>query len=174
MEHIAFGFDHLLFLAALLVACHRGREILALVTSFTLAHSITLAVAALDFWTPPSDLVEAAIAASIVYVGIENLARRNVGRGRILLTFTFGLIHGFGFAGVLRGIGLGSDGQGLVAPLFAFNVGIEAGQLAIIAVVMPLLLWVQRFEKAGRLVRLSLSSAVAIMGLIWFFQRAML
>ncbi len=172
IEHIAFGFDHLLFLGGLLVACRRPRDIFAIVTSFTLAHSVTLSVAALDLWAPPSSIVEPAIAASIVYVGVENILRSEIGKGRVLLTFAFGLIHGFGFASVLRDVGLGQDGRSIVAPLLAFNVGIEAGQLSIVALVFPGLLWLQHASAhARRWLKPILSVIIALIGLYWFLQR---
>ncbi len=172
VEHIAFGFDHLLFLGGLLVACRRPSDIFAIVTSFTLAHSITLSVAALDLWAPPSVIVEPAIAASIVFVGVENMLRSNIGKGRAWLTFAFGLIHGFGFASVLREIGLGQNGSSIVGPLFAFNVGIEAGQLSIVTLVFPGLLWLQHASsRARRWLKPSLSSIIALIGLYWFLQR---
>lgn len=172
LEHIAFGFDHLLFLGGLLVACRRPGDIFAIVTSFTLAHSITLSVAALDLWVPPGRLVEPAIAASIVFVGVENMMRKEIGRERALLTFAFGLIHGFGFAGVLRELGLGQDGQSIVGPLFAFNVGIEAGQLAIVAIVLPALLWFQHASaRVRKWMRPGLSLVIALIGVFWLLQR---
>lgn len=172
VEHIAFGFDHLLFLAGLLVACRRPFDIFGIVTSFTLAHSITLSVAALGLWMPPPSIVEPAIAASIVYVGVENIIRKDIGTGRAWLTFAFGLIHGFGFAGVLRELGLGQDGKGIVGPLFAFNVGIEAGQLAIVAIVLPALLGLQHASSRARhFLTPALSAVIALLGLFWLLQR---
>lgn len=174
VEHIAFGFDHLLFLAGLLVACRKPTDIFAIVTSFTLAHSITLSVAALDWWVPPSGIVEPAIAASIVFVGIENLVRKKIGKERALLTFAFGLIHGFGFASVLRELGLGQGGQSIVGPLFAFNVGIEAGQLAIVAIVFPVLLWLQHAsDRVRKWMQPALSIIISLIGLFWLLQRTL-
>jgi hypothetical protein len=99
------------------------------ITCFTLAHSVTLGLAALDFVTLSPRLVEPLIAASIVFVGVENLLRRDDPRGRWALTLAFGLIHGFGFAGVLKDAGLGSSGAALLVPLFSFNLGVELGQV---------------------------------------------
>ncbi|MBL9202016.1 MAG: HupE/UreJ family protein, partial [Opitutaceae bacterium] len=138
--HLWTGYDHILFLLALLVVCTRFRDCLVIITSFTVAHSLTLALAALEVLSLPARLVEPVIAASIVYVGVENLLRRGAEpRGRWALTFAFGLVHGFGFAGVLRELGLGAGGQGIALPLLTFNLGVEAGQIAIAAVVLPLL-----------------------------------
>ncbi len=174
VEHIAFGFDHLLFLAGLLIACRKPKDILTIVTSFTLAHCITLSVAALGWWVPPAGIVEPAIAASIVFVGIENLVREYIGKERALLTFAFGLIHGFGFAAVLRELGLGQDGQSIVGPLFAFNVGIEAGQLTIVAIVLPALLCLKHASVRLRTwMQPALSVIIALIGLFWFLQRTL-
>ncbi|MFM9092768.1 MAG: HupE/UreJ family protein, partial [Verrucomicrobiota bacterium] len=110
VQHIWTGYDHLLFLFALLVVCRTFRSIVAIITCFTLAHSLTLAAATLDWVRLPASLVEPIIAATIVYVGAENLWRRGEEpAGRWLLTFGFGLIHGFGFASILRDLGVGAD-----------------------------------------------------------------
>ena len=102
VEHILTGIDHLLFLLGLLVACRRFRTVAAIVTCFTVAHSVTLALAALDVVTLSSRVVEPLIAATIVFVGVENLIRGDEPKGRWLLTFAFGLLHGLGFAGALK------------------------------------------------------------------------
>lgn len=142
VEHIFTGYDHIAFLFGLLAVAgihglrRGGRQILGVVTAFTLAHSITLIASALDLFTLPPRLVEPAIALSIGYVGVENLLRPSP-RHRFLLTFCFGLVHGFGFASVLREIGLPS--KGLLLSLLSFNAGVELGQLAVVAAVLPLL-----------------------------------
>jgi len=172
VEHIWLGYDHLLFLFALLLVCRSFRSIVGIVSCFTLAHSLTLALATFELVRLPSRLVEAAIAASIVYVGVENLMRRGEEpRGRWALTFTFGLVHGFGFASVLRDLGVGRDGQGILMPLFSFNLGVEVGQVAIAAVVLPLL-W--RLRKSDAFVRRgvpALSATIALAGTFWLLQR---
>ena len=116
-------------------------------------------------------VVEPLIAASIVFVGVENLLRRDEPRWRWALTLAFGLIHGFGFAGVLREAGLGSAGSALLVPLFSFNLGVELGQIGVAAVVLPLL-WKLRglpaFEKYGRV---SVSVLVALAGAYWLVTR---
>jgi hypothetical protein len=153
VEHILTGYDHLLFLAALLLACRSFGEAAKVITCFTAAHSITLALAALDVVRLAPRIVEPMIAASIVYVAAENLwqsrdDRSGAGEGpgrhrvarRMLVTFGFGLVHGLGFASALREAGLGSTSRGLVAPLVQFNLGVEAGQLAVAAFLFPLIL----------------------------------
>lgn len=175
VEHIWLGYDHLLFLFALLLVCRSFRSIVGIVSCFTLAHSLTLALATFELLRLPSRLVEAAIAASIVYVGVENLLRRGAEpRGRWALTFAFGLVHGFGFASVLRDLGVGRSGQGIAMPLFSFNLGVELGQVVVAAVVLPLL-WQMRkndvFVRRGVPV---LSAIIALAGAYWLLQRTVL
>jgi len=174
VEHIWTGYDHLLFLFALLVVCRSFRSIVGIITCFTVAHSLTLALATLDVVNLPSRLVEAVIAASIVYVGVENLLRRGEEpKGRWALTFAFGLIHGFGFASVLKELGVGSGvgGQGLVMPLFTFNLGVELGQIAIAAVVLPVVWRLRKNENFLRRGVPALSAIVALAGLYWLMER---
>lgn len=172
VEHIWTGYDHLLFLFALLVVCRSFRSIVLIISCFTLAHSLTLALTTLNWINLSGRWVEPAIAASIVFVGVENLLRS--GReppGRWALTFAFGLVHGLGFASVLRDLGVGVGGQGIAMPLFAFNVGVELGQIAIASVVLPL---VWRLRKNETFVRRGiplLSAIVAAAGLYWLLER---
>lgn len=172
VEHIWTGYDHLLFLFAMLVVCRSFRSIVGIVSCFTLAHSLTLALATLNVVNLPSRWVEAAIAASIVYVGAENLLRRGAEpRGRWALTFVFGLVHGFGFASVLRDLGVGAGAQGIALPLFTFNLGVEIGQIVIAAVVLPV---VWQLRKSDAFVRRGvpvLSALVTLAGLFWLLQR---
>jgi hydrogenase/urease accessory protein HupE len=172
VEHIWLGYDHLLFLFALLLVCRSFRSIVTIITCFTVAHSLTLALATLDLVSLPSRLVEAAIAASIVFVGAENLIRRgDEPRGRWALTFAFGLIHGFGFASVLRDLGVGGRGQGIGLPLFTFNLGVEVGQIVIASIVLPIVWQLRKrtwFVRRGVPV---LSALVALAGLYWLLER---
>jgi hypothetical protein len=145
-------------------------------TAFTVAHTITLSLAVLDVFSLPSRWVEALIAASIVYVAAENFFVRSIDR-RWMLTFVFGLVHGFGFAGALQAFGLPSRA---VAPaLAAFNVGVEIGQIAILAIAVPAMLWLEgpAARRAGgthprkkRLVYAA-SSVLLILGLYWLARR---
>src|SRR5262245_53932588 len=137
VEHIMLGFDHLAFLFALLIIGSTLKEAAKIITSFTVAHSITLAMATFNVVNLPSGIVEPLIAVSIIYVGVENLFRREV-KKRWLLTFAFGLIHGFGFASVLREMGIGVSGSAAI-PLLSFNLGVEVGQIAIAALILPLI-----------------------------------
>jgi hydrogenase/urease accessory protein HupE len=170
IEHILTGYDHLLFLVAVVLVGGSLRAILAAVTAFTLAHSVTLALAALGVWAPRPALVEPAIALSIAYVGIENCLVRDIGR-RWRLTFAFGLIHGFGFAGALREIAVSA--AELPVALASFNVGVEAGQLAVLSVVLPCTAWLagRRWFAAGGLQATSVG--ISAIGLGWFVVRVM-
>lgn len=171
VEHILEGYDHLLFLLGLLVACRRFGTMALVITCFTLGHSLTLALAALDLVTLSPRLVEPLIAASILFVGVENLLRRDEPRWRWALTLAFGLIHGFGFAGVLKEAGLGSTGAGLLVPLFSFNLGVELGQVAVAAVVLPLLWRLRRWPAYERRGQFFVSMFVVLAGAYWLLQR---
>jgi hydrogenase/urease accessory protein HupE len=167
VEHIFLGYDHICFLIALIVVS-KFREIVKIVTSFTIAHSITLILATLDVVRLPTRLVETCIAATIVYVAIENLWVKDT-RHRWWLTFCFGLIHGFGFANVLREGGLPTEG--LIRCLLSFNVGVEVGQLLIALALLPLAVALSRW-KHGRIVVVVVSVALALFGLAWLIDRA--
>ncbi len=171
VEHILTGYDHLLFLFALLVVCRDLRSILTVITCFTIAHSITLALSTLDVIRLPARFVEPLIAASIAYVGIENLIRGDAPRWRWLITFSFGLVHGLGFAGALKEFGIGSGQFGIVLPLVGFNLGVEVGQLSVAAVALPIL-W--QLRKNPGFVRQWIpvcSLAVTLAGSYWMIER---
>ena len=190
--HIWIGFDHILFLVSLLlpaVGVWAARDevgqlprwqpvsrfsaafwdVLRIVTAFTVAHSITLSLAVLGLVTLPSRLVEAAIAASVVAAALNNIWPLFHGR-RWWVAFGFGLIHGFGFATVLADLGLPRDALALA--LVGFNVGVELGQLAIVAAFLPLAFWLRRsaFYRRGVLVGGSL--LIAALAAVWFVERA--
>ena len=166
--HIFTGYDHVLFLLGLLLVGGTLAEVLKIVTSFTAAHSLTLSLAALGLVRLPARVVEAGIAASIAYVALENLVRRGIGR-RWLVSLGFGLVHGFGFAAVLAEMHL--PRAALASSLFAFNAGVELGQIAIVLVVLPLLGMLRR-SAAHRVVVTSASALILAMGLFWLVQRA--
>jgi hypothetical protein len=167
VEHIWTGYDHLLFLLAVLLAGGGLWRLAGIVTSFTIAHSVTLGAAATGFVTLPVAPVEAAIALSIVYVAVENLLELGRDR-RALVTFAFGLIHGFGFASMLADAGL--PASGVLVPLLAFNLGVEAGQLAVVVVVVPILAVVLRGPHA-KTIRNVLSVLIALAGAAWAIER---
>ena len=174
VKHIGTGYDHLLFLFALLVVTRSFRSALVVITAFTLAHSLTLAVATLNLVALPRNLTEPLIAATILYVGVENVARRGDPPKRWLLTFVFGLIHGFGFASVLREMGVGARAGGVAMPLFSFNLGVELGQVVVAAIVLPLVWKLRTKECFLRRGVPACSVAVALAGGYWFVQRVWL
>jgi hydrogenase/urease accessory protein HupE len=171
IEHILTGYDHLLFLFALLVVCRNLRSIATVITCFTIAHSITLALAALDIVKLSPRIVEPMIAASIAYVGIENLIRGDAPKWRWLITFSFGLVHGLGFADALKELGIGSGQFGIVFPLVGFNLGVEIGQLSVAAIVLPVLWQLRRHAIFVRRWVPACSAFVALAGSYWMVER---
>jgi hydrogenase/urease accessory protein HupE len=171
IHHILIGPDHLLFLVGLLLLGGTVRRLALVVTSFTLAHSVTLSLAALRLVSPPARLVEPLIALSIICVGVDNLMVRRGGRDlRVWFAFGFGLVHGFGFASVLREMELPPRALGW--SLFSFNVGVEIGQLLVVAAVASALAALsRRSEIAGRRLAVAGSLVVVIAGTFWFVQR---
>ena len=166
--HILTGYDHLCFLLALLVVS-RLRPLIAIVTSFTIAHSITLLLAAFEIVTLPTRLIECSIALTIIYVALENIWRKEYAH-RWLLTFFFGLIHGFGFANAINPQEL--PPQAKAKCLFVLNLGIEAGQLAVVLVLLPLSLALAKWKHGPR-AKIAISITVALLGLAWFLDRAL-
>jgi hydrogenase/urease accessory protein HupE len=171
VKHILTGYDHLLFLFGLLVVARGFVSSLGIITSFTIAHSITLAAATFNVAQIPSRIVEPLIAASIVFVGVENFLRSEVPKGRQVVTFGFGLIHGFGFASVLREMGIGAGTGGVALPLFSFNLGVELGQIMVAAAALPII-WKLRANPffIARWVPVC-STVVALLGSFWFVER---
>ncbi|HEY0137591.1 MAG TPA: HupE/UreJ family protein [Nannocystis sp.] len=171
VEHILIGIDHLVFLLGLVVIGGRLRSLIAVITAFTIGHSLSLALATLGIWTPDPGFVEPAIALSIAYVGIENFLKADAG-GRWRITLPFGFVHGFGFAGVLAEIGVPDDA--IVSALLLFNLGVEAGQLLVLALVLPLLALLGK-SPAYQRVRGPrwISAAIVIAGLYWFVERVL-
>ena len=141
MHHIFVGYDHIAFLLALLLAARRLRDMLKVVTAFTVAHSLTLLLAALDVIRLPSAVTESLIAASIVYVAAENYFIKQ-GRYRWMLAFAFGLVHGLGFSSVLRA--RLQDMGSILVPVVSFNLGVEVGQIAILLIALPALTWMRK------------------------------
>ena len=168
VEHILTGYDHLLFLLALLLRGGRLISLLKIITAFTVAHSLTLALAVLGVVTIPDRIVEPAIAASIVWVALENLLRRDAPSQRWLVSFLFGLVHGFGFASAIEPLAL-PPGR-LALALLGFNLGVEAGQALVVALLLPLLLWMRGRSWEPRVVRAA-SVGVAAVGLAWLVGR---
>jgi hydrogenase/urease accessory protein HupE len=170
IHHILIGPDHLLFLVGLLLLGGTIRQLAVVVTAFTVAHSITLSLAALNIVTPPARIIEPAIALSIVYVGADNLLVRNGRDVRAWIAFAFGFIHGFGFANVLREMELPSRALGWT--LFSFNLGVEIGQLLVVVVVASALSALRsQSEALGRRLAFAGSLVVMAAGAFWFVQR---
>jgi hydrogenase/urease accessory protein HupE len=177
IEHILFGYDHLLFVLALILIVRRGRVLLITVTAFTIAHSITLSLATLGVVHVPGPPVEATIALSILLLACE-IIRSDRGQASLtaqwpwLVAFSFGLLHGFGFASALTDIGLPQGDIPLA--LFAFNLGVETGQLIFIAAVLGAL-WCARWIKfppfVERYARPVTTYAIGIMAGYWFIER---
>jgi hypothetical protein len=170
VRHILIGPDHILFLVGLLLLGGSWMALARIVTAFTLGHSLTLSLAALALLTPPASIVEPAIALSIIFVGADNLTRGKGRDVRAWVALAFGLVHGFGFANVLREFGLPREALGW--SLFSFNVGVEVGQLVIVLVVAGALTAIRRrsFVAAGR-VELTGSVVVVAAGTYWFVER---
>jgi hypothetical protein len=171
IEHILSGYDHLLFLLGLLLRGGGWVSLAKIITAFTLAHSVTLALAVLNLVVLPDRLVEAVIALSIAFVAAENLFLSPVVSRRWLVSFCFGLVHGFGFSAALRELGL--PAHGLLLSLFGFNAGVEAGQALVVAVVLPLIVVLRRSRWEERMVWSS-SLAILLVGLVLFVERAFL
>jgi hypothetical protein len=174
-RHILSGTDHLLFLFCLVIPFRRFGQLLVVVTAFTVAHSITLIASAYNMgpdagWFPP--LVETLIATSIVYMALENIVAPGLGR-RWMIAFGFGLVHGFGFSFALRDT-MQLAGSHLLTSLLSFNVGVELGQVAVLAVLLPALALLFRFVVAERIGTIILSAIVAHTGWHWMIDRAQL
>jgi hydrogenase/urease accessory protein HupE len=170
IHHILIGPDHLLFLVGLLLLGGSMRRLALVVTSFTVAHSVTLTLAALNIITPPARIIEPAIALSIVYVGADNLLAQGGRDVRAWIAFAFGFIHGFGFANVLREMELPARALGW--SLFSFNFGVEIGQLLVVVTVASAFAALRsRSEWAGRQLVYAGSIVVIAAGAFWFVQR---
>jgi hydrogenase/urease accessory protein HupE len=168
VRHILTGYDHLLFILTLMLAVGSWRRLAVIVTSFTAAHSITLVVATLGLFTLPARVVEPLIALSVLLVAADALLRPRA-NARAAVTFAFGLLHGFGLSNVLRDLGL--SGRALVPALLGFNVGVELGQLAVVACVFPLILLLRRRRDTYAPARMILCGSVAVAALCWIVVR---
>lgn len=183
--HIFTGYDHLLFLVALLLPAvlrregrvfrpvagvrEAARDVVQIVTAFTVAHSLTLALGAFALVSPPSRVVESAIAASVVFAALDNLF--GLVRGsRWVVPFTLGLVHGFGFSATLTDLGL--QGKRLVLALLGFNVGVELGQLMFVLTLLPIAYALRHKRAYTRFALVGGSVAIALVASLWFVQRA--
>jgi hydrogenase/urease accessory protein HupE len=166
---LPLGADHILFVVGLFLLSRRLRPLVIQVTSFTAAHTITLALGFLGIVHIPPAVVEPLIAASIVYVAIENIMTDRLHRWRTVVVFCFGLLHGLGFAGVLSEVGVSKTY--LVAALLAFNVGVELGQLAVIALCFLCVGWFRLQLWYRRVIAIPASLVIGIVGAYWFVER---
>lgn len=172
-EHIIpLGLDHILFVLGLFFFATQIGPLLWQVTSFTVAHTITLALASTGIVNIPGSIVEPLIAASIVYVGVENILGRGNVKGRALFVFGLGLLHGLGFASVLGDFGI-AEGR-FAAALIGFNIGVEVGQLAVIAIAFALVGWFFRKEWYRRVIAIPVSVVIAAIGAYWVVERTLL
>ena len=167
MEHILSGYDHILFILSAILVVSAFLETLKLVTAFTIAHSITLALAFLGMVSLSASIVEPLIALTIAVVAFENVFMENFKR-RWMLIFSFGLVHGLGFVGVLKEITVTK--QELLTSLFSFNVGIEAGQILIVTTGLVFMYFLHKASWAPVFVRWC-SISIGVLGLLWFFER---
>lgn len=169
-RHILEGYDHILFLTGLIIVTRDPRTILKIATAFTVTHSTTLILSALGILSLNTTLTETMIAVSIVYVGVENLHLKDQ-KYRWIVAGSFGLVHGAGFSGHLTELLKSMLGMGHIwAPLMGFNIGIEIGQMIVIAVVFPLVLFVRKIHKENTLVPAA-SLLIAIAGGVMVVQR---
>jgi hydrogenase/urease accessory protein HupE len=167
IEHILTGYDHIAFLLAIVVIELSIKEILKIITAFTVAHSITLLLAALDIVRLNSALVESLIALSICYVALENIFKKKA-TYRWLIAFGFGLIHGFGFASALRGLIVGK--ANLLLSVLCFNIGVEMGQLMLLFALLPILYLLKKLI-GFRIVTVGASVGIFVIGLTWLMER---
>ncbi|MFI3188936.1 hypothetical protein BCS42_15775 [Crenothrix sp. D3] len=174
IEHILTGYDHLLFLFSLLIVTRSFWPAIKIITFFTIAHSITLGLAAFNVIDIPSTIVEPLIAATIIYVGVENIVRGDHPKGRQWLTFFFGLVHGFGFAAVLREMGISSMETGILLPLFSFNLGVELGQITVAAVFLPIIWWLHKQPLIEPKLTPVCSIFASVAGAYWLIERTLL
>ena len=169
-EHIIpQGIDHILFVLGLFFSCITFRALLWQVTAFTVAHSITLILAAQGFVQLRGDIVEAIIALSIVWVAIENVLFKETSKWRYSIVFAFGLLHGLGFAALLTQYGLPKDN--FISMLLAFNIGVEFGQLAVLLLAFILIKLIMKKNWYSNEIKIPASLIIAAIGLFWFIER---
>ncbi len=169
VKHILSGYDHILFLLSILMMMTTFTNALKVITSFTIAHSITIALAFFEIVSLQSGIVEPLIALSIVYTGAENIIQGDHKR-RWMVAFAFGLIHGLGFVGALKEITISSNE--LLISLFSFNLGIEAGQILIASAMAPIIFYVHKSSSSPVILKWS-SACIMLAGFYWFVRRAL-
>jgi hypothetical protein len=165
MKHIWAGIDHILFLFGLLLLKGNYKDYIKILTAFTIGHSITLALAVTETLIIPGSIIEPLIALSIIYIAAENIWAKSI-KWRWVVTFLFGLIHGFGFAEII----IGKLGEVILVPLLSFNLGVEIGQVVILILVFPLIWYLRKFRWQTQMVYSS-SVTLSVIGLYWFLER---
>ncbi len=173
MFHIFGGIDHILFLVAMMLTCRSLKELMRLTLTFTLAHSITLILSGTSLLSVSGRIVEPIIAFSIAYVAVTSVLLRKKtekgsSRGKIVAVFLFGLVHGLGFAGLLRDIHIPANM--FIGSLIFFNVGIEIGQLALLSVIVPVLLFIQKRAQSEKYIR-GTALLISFLGIYWGIGR---
>ena len=163
------GIDHILFVLGLFFSCITFRSLLWQVTAFTVAHSITLVLAAQGLVQLRGDIVEAIIALSIVWVAVENCLYKEPSKWRYMIVFAFGLLHGLGFAALLTQYGLPKDN--FISMLLAFNLGVEFGQLAVLVIAFVLIKMIMKKKWYSNEIKIPASLIIAGIGLFWFIER---
>lgn len=166
------GVDHILFVVGLYLLSHNWRTLLVQVTAFTVAHSITLALAIIGIVSIPAHIVEPIIALSIMFIAIENIFYQKTPSWRWIIVFVFGLVHGLGFAGVLSELGL-PEGR-FIPALIAFNIGVELGQLTVIAIAGFVTVWFLKQKWYKNVIVIPVSGSIACIGLFWTIQRILI
>jgi hypothetical protein len=169
--HILGGLDHVLFVLSLVIIILTWKKLALILTSFTVAHSITLALGVFNLIKVSPYIVEPLVALSILFVAVENIFKKDP-RSRAMVTFGFGLIHGLGFSAVLQNLGL--DTGDMIPALFGFNIGVEIGQLLIVAPIFPVIIWINknRHESYKKL-KIIICSLIAIAAAWWMVERIM-
>lgn len=170
-KHILpWGLDHILFIIGLFLLSTQLRPLFWQVTMFTVAHSITLSLAMLEIVSLPAQIVEPLIALSIAYIGIENIVLKKLKPSRIIVVFLFGLLHGMGFASMLKDFGMPQDS--FVTALISFNVGVELGQILIIVLAfISIAFWFRQKRWYRKMVVIPASALISIIGLFWTYDR---
>ncbi|AWT61004.1 MAG: hypothetical protein DF168_02229 [Candidatus Moanabacter tarae] len=168
---LPYGSDHILFVLGLFLFSVQLRPLLAQVTCFTFAHTITLALGIIGFLTPPAKVVEPLIAFSIAYIGFENIARAKPNPSRLVIISLFGLVHGLGFAGVLKDVGLPK--QEFISALVFFNIGVEFGQIGVLLCAFSILGWFRKWRHFRKAILIPCSAVISVIGTVWAVARVM-
>lgn len=168
---LPYGSDHILFVLGLFLFSVQLKPLLMQVTCFTVAHTITLALGIIGFLTPPAKVVEPLIAFSIAYVGFENIARTKPNPSRLVIISLFGLVHGLGFAGVLKDVGLPESE--FISALVFFNIGVESGQIGVLLCAFSVIGWFRKWHHFRKVILIPCSAVIGVIGTVWAVARVM-